>query len=67
MGEQENEKTTLKKQFQFSIIIEADDILEAKQKAIDIFGLTFFEEQVFWQQVFKLNNKSNNFELNDRE
>ena len=67
MGEQENEKTKLKKQFQFSIIIEADDILEAKQKAIDIFGLKVFEEEVFWQQVFKINNETNNFELNDRE
>lgn len=62
-----NEEDKLKKQFQFSIIIESDDIVEAKQKAIEIFGLKFFEEQVFWQQVFiKVKDEPDNFELNDR-
>jgi hypothetical protein len=44
----------LKKQFQFSIVIEADDIFEAQTEAKKFFGEEMYNREVFWEQIFKL-------------
>lgn len=43
----------LKKQFRFSIDIEADSFEEAKERAMIIFGTKNYNERVYWEQIFK--------------
>lgn len=43
----------LKKQFEFTLMIEADTFEEAKTRAINIFGIQIYNKKVFWKQVFK--------------
>lgn len=47
----------MNKQFEFSIIVEAEDIFKAKDKAIEIFGKEVYENDVYFQQIFKIKNK----------